>query len=177
MTAELSFLTTLCGNAFARTRRTQKRCGPRPLTCGFIVAVILGFGCNGETPTSPSTTTDSSTSTTATTTPVTVTEEFTGRLSVGGYSFFSFTTTQTGTIALTLTRVSGQSVPSTVWLGLGIGVPNAEDCVTSASVNTAAGSGSQVSGSYNVGVYCARVYDIGNLFAPANFNVSIVRPE
>lgn len=148
----------------------------RPLVCGVMVAVIVGVACNGETPTSPSTTTDTSTNTTAAT-PVTVTEEFSGRLSVGGYSFFSFTTTQTGTIALTLTDVSGQSVPSTVWLGLGIGVPNAEDCVTSASVNTAAGSGSQISGSYNAGVYCARVYDIGNLFAPANFNVSIVRPE
>ena len=144
--------------------------------CGVTLAVIVGVACNGETPTSPSTTTDTSTNTTAAT-PVTVTEEFSGRLSVGGSSFFSFTTTQTGTIALTLTGVSGQNVPSTVWLGLGIGVPNAEDCVTSASVNTAAGSSSQISGSYNAGVYCARVHDIGNLFAPANFNVSIVRPE
>jgi hypothetical protein len=64
-----------------------------------------------------------------------------------------------------------------VWLGLGIGVPNAEDCVTSTSVNTAAGSSAQVSGSYNAGVYCARVHDIGNLFAPANFTVTIARPE
>jgi hypothetical protein len=110
-------------------------------------------------------------------TAVTVTEEFNGRLAVGGYSFYSFTTTQTGTIALTLTSVGGQGVPTTAWLGLGIGVPNAEDCPTSASVNTQPGSSAQTSGSYNAGVYCARVYDIGNLAAPANFTVTITRPE
>ena len=145
------------------------------MTAAALLVLMLSAACDGGTPTSPSTTTD--TSTTAAATPVTITEEFTGRLTVGGYSFFSFTTTQTGTIALTLTSVAGQSVPSTVWLGLGIGVPNAEDCVTSTSVNTAAGGAAQISGSYNAGVYCARVYDIGNLFAPASFNVSIARPE
>jgi len=154
---------------------TKRSSQARPFVFVLMLAVMVSAGCDGNTPTSPSTTTD--TSTTTATTPVTITEEFTGRLGVGGYSFFSFTTAQTGTIALTLTSVGGQSVPSTVWLGLGIGVPNAEDCVTSTSVNTAAGSSAQISGSYNAGVYCARLHDIGNLLAPASFNVTIARPE
>ncbi len=71
-----------------------------------VLVVTMVAACDGETPTSPTSTTDTTTTTTAT--PVTLTEEFAGRLSVGGYTFFSFTTTQTGTIWLTLTGVGGQ---------------------------------------------------------------------
>ena len=61
-------------------------------------------------------------------------------------------------------------------LGLGIGQPSGTECVTTTSVNTAAGSSAQVTGTYSAGVYCAKVSDIGNLYAPASFNVTIAYP-
>jgi hypothetical protein len=134
---------------------------------------LTTVACNPEPPTFPT----SATTTATTVAEATVTEEFTGILPVGGSSFYSFTTTLNGTVNLTLAQVSGASVPATVWLGVGIGVPNAEDCATTNVVNTAAGTGVHLTGTFSPGVYCARVHDIGNLFAPANFTVTIAHPE
>lgn len=135
------------------------------------VLMTLATACNKDSPTSPTDT--SSTSTVAT---PTVTEDFVGTLPVGGSRFYSFTVEQNGTVNVTLTSVGGTGVPSTVWLGLGIGVPDAEDCTTSSAVNTQSGSSVQVTGTYAPGIYCARVADIGNLAAPASFAVTIAHP-
>lgn len=67
-------------------------------------------------------------------------------------------------------------VPTTVMVGLGLGVPSGTDCSTTSSINTAAGTTAQLTATYEAGVYCARVYDIGNLFAPASFDVTIAHP-
>jgi hypothetical protein len=104
------------------------------------------------------------------------TEEFLGTVSVGGTAFYSFTVEQNGTVRITLASVSGANVPGSVWLGLGIGAPAGEDCATTTSLNTQAGSSPQISGTYGPGIYCARVYDIGNLIAPARFTITIDHP-
>jgi hypothetical protein len=104
------------------------------------------------------------------------TEEFDSTVAVGGSKFYSFTTTTYGTIQITLTGVSGQFVPSTVMLGVGLGQPSGTDCVTTTSVNAAAGTTPQVTGAYDAGVYCAKVSDVGNLFAPASFSATIAYP-
>ena len=106
----------------------------------------------------------------------TTTELFAGRVSVGGATFYSFSVVENGTVNVTLADVGGASVPSTVWLGLGIGTPNGEDCSTAATVNTASGSAVHLTGTYAPGVYCVRVWDIGNLAAVAAFNVTIAHP-
>jgi hypothetical protein len=133
---------------------------------------MLAIGCDSKTPTTP---TDTS-STTPTAAEPTTTEEFTGTVGVGASKFYSFTTTTYGTINLTLTAVSGSFVPPTVMLGLGLGQPAGTDCTTSTTSNTAAGSTVHVTGNYDPGVYCAKVTDIGNLFAPASFTVTIAYP-
>lgn len=132
---------------------------------------VLSAACNGDTPTSPS-----GTDTGTTVASPTVTEDFAGTLPVGGYNFYSFTVSANGTVNLTLSGIGGTSVPSSVWVGLGLGVPSGEDCTTSTAVNTQAGSAAQLTGTYAPGVYCARVYDIGNLVAPAQFTVAIAYP-
>jgi len=43
-------------------------------------------------------------------------------------------------------------------------------------VNTAPGATAQVTGNFDPAVYYAKVSDIGNLFAPASFSVSIAYP-
>jgi hypothetical protein len=132
---------------------------------------LLASGCDKSTTSPTTTTTDTRTPAAAS-----VTESFVGVVPVGGASFYSISLTQYGTVNLTLNSVSGTTVPSTVMLGLAIGTPSGTSCTTSTTTNTAAGTTAQVTGSYEIGVYCAKVSDIGNLFAPATFDVAIAHP-
>lgn len=117
------------------------------------------------------------TTTTATTVAApTATESFTGTVPVSGFRFYSFNVATNGTVNVTLNSVSGAFVPSTVQLSLGLGTPSGIDCTTTTSLTAAAGSTAQLTGTYAPGLYCARVSDVGNLFAPANFDVSIAHP-
>ena len=150
----------------------------RPLEVTWLLQIVMSvalvgtIACNKtETPTSPTTTTPATTIAEPT-----VAEEFVGTITVGGSSFYSFTVEQNGTVQITLANVGGTNVPSTVWLGLGIGVPAGEDCATTSALNTQAATSAQLTGTYTPGIYCARVHDIGNLVAPATFTVSIAHP-
>ena len=140
------------------------------IACACLVA---SDACNNaQTPTSPTTTTP----TTTTVVEPTVTEEFSGTVAVGGFGFYSFAVEQNGTVRMTLSSVGGANVPASVWLGLGIGTPAGEDCPTTTSLNTQSGAAAQISGTYAPGIYCVKVYDIGNLIAPARFTVTIEHP-
>ena len=139
----------------------------------LLSSIVLVSGCGSSTPTSPTTTT---TTTTTTVADPTTTDGFIGVLPVGGFQFYSFTVAANGTVNVTLTGISGALVPSTVQVGLGLGQPSGTDCTTTTSLTTAAGSTPQITGTYAPGVYCVRVADVGNLFAPANFNIGIAHP-
>jgi hypothetical protein len=144
----------------------------RAVLIACLPMLIVASGCDkAESPTSPS----STTTTTSVASP-TVTEEFVATVPVSGSRFYSFEVIENGTVNVTLVSVGGATVPSTVWMGLGIGTPSGEDCTTTSTVNTAAGSTAQVSGTYAPGIYCAKVLDIGNLFAPATVAVTIAHP-
>lgn len=150
----------------------------RWLHAATLVAAVAGsaltiVACDDSSSTATS---PSSTSSTTTVAGPTTTELFAGRVSVSGSSFYSFSVVENGTVNVTLAEVGGAGVPSTVWLGVGIGTPGGEDCSTSAAVNTAAGSAVHLTGTYAPGVYCVRVWDIGNLAAVAAFNVTIAHP-
>jgi len=137
---------------------------------GAAAAVTLA-GCDDG-----STTATSPTTTTPTVAEPTTTELFTGRVDAGSSAFYSFSVVANGTVNVTLAAVGGANVPSTVWLGLGLGTPSGEDCSTTAAVNTAAGTSVQLTNTFAPGVYCVRVWDIGNLVATAAFNVTIAHP-
>ena len=143
------------------------------LLCLTSFALVTGVGCSGDTPTSPTDTTTATTTTTAAA-PV-YTEEWIDTLAIGGERFYSFTVTQYGTVNISLTSVSGQYVPSTVTLGMGLGTPTAETC-SATSTSTQAGTGPQLTGTYNPGVYCVVVRDVGNLFSPARFSITVAYP-
>ena len=144
----------------------MKRLLARTLTC----AAFATLGCS-DTPTSPSTTT-----TTAAVVEPTIIEDFGGTIGLGTSSFYSFTIVQAGTVQVTFSSVGGSNVPATVWMGLGIGQPSGEDCVTTNAINTQAGTSPQLTGTYASGVYCVKITDIGNLVAPARFAISIGHP-
>jgi len=144
------------------------------LRAALLMAVVTA-GCDGETPTTPTDTT-TTTSTTTTVAEATISESFSDRVAVGGAAFYSFTVSANGTVTLTLTSVGGAGVPATVWLAIGLGTPSGEDCGIGSSVNTASGTTAQLTGTYAPGVYCARVWDVGNLAAPASFDLTIAHP-
>lgn len=136
--------------------------------------LVLSGACSHNSTTEPSLT---STSTTTTAAAPTVTEAFNGTLPVGGFRFYSFNIAVNGTVNVTLNSVSGTTVPKTVQLGLGIGQPSGADCA--ATVSATAGSAAaapQATGVFGPGVFCVRVYDVGNLFAPATFSITIAHP-
>jgi hypothetical protein len=141
--------------------------------CSLVLTLLTAIGCGGDTPTSPTTT---DTTTTATAASPAFFEDFAGTLPVSGESFYSFTVTQYGTVNVTLSSIGGMYVPSTVMVSLGLGTPSGETCTAGSPVNIAASAGPHLSESYQPGVYCVRIADIGNLYAPAQFLVSIAYP-
>jgi hypothetical protein len=131
-----------------------------------VVALLTGACGNDDTTTTPTTPTGPSA------------EIFSGPLDVQGSSFYSFTTTASGTVSITLASLVA-TLPgpalSTV-LGLGVGAPLGTDCNVTNSVNAAPGLTAQLTTTLSPATYCARIYDIGNLTASVNFTVRIVHP-
>ena len=82
---------------------------------------------------------------------------------------------QYGTVNVTLTAVSGFDDP-TVAIGLGLGVPAGFGCTPSTTATASAGATPQITNVYEIGVYCLRVYDVGNLNGPLTFDVTIAHP-
>jgi hypothetical protein len=73
--------------------------------------------------------------------------------------------------------VSGTGVPATVQVGLGIGQPSGADCAT--TITATAGSqfaAPQATGTFGPGLFCVRIFDVGNLFGPATFAITIAHP-
>jgi hypothetical protein len=139
----------------------------RPIALCLVLALTTSAcGKDDKSPTEP--------------TPVpvdpTMTETFSGTLAAGGARFFSFSVAVYGRVDLTLTSLGGQTEPSDVTIGLGLGVPRGTDCSTARNATTTAGASPQVSSTVAAGVYCARVYDTGTLTQPTAFVVTIAHP-
>ncbi len=137
----------------------------------LLVSLLLSASCGkSATTTSPTTTTPA---------PAAITETFTDILPVGGSKFFSFSIAVDGIVTATLTSVGGDGVPTSVEVNLGIGTPSGFSC--SATVSPVQTSGTAqvtplVTLEEQPGVHCVLISDIGNLFAPATFTVTIAHP-
>ena len=137
-------------------------------TCVLVGLLLAALGmacCKGQTasPTTPSPAEP------------TVSETFSGRLPVGGSTFYSFSIAVYGTVNATLVSVSGQSVPPDVTLALGVGRPFGTIC-NSTRTNVSTSGTTVVSEIELPGVYCVNIVDVGNLPAPANVVVRIDHP-
>ena len=120
---------------------------------------------------------DSTTSTSPSVTVGPTTVLFEGTVDPRGFAFYSFQVQQTGNVNLMLASVSSSTAPGTtsnVTLGLSIGVPSGTDCTIQNAAPASAGLTSQLVVNMTPGLYCARVYDIGNLKSTVNFAVRIV---
>ena len=123
---------------------------------------LLAAACNTvEVPTAP------------TTGPFT--ETFSSQLGARGSATRSFTVTDTGTVSVTLTSVGP---PATVEVGVGVGIPNGSGngCNLTRSVVTGSASSPQLTITADGGVYCVRVFDVGNLSGDVTFSVSVLHP-
>jgi hypothetical protein len=148
----------------------------RATTATILGLLIFGTACSHSSTTSPSASSSTTTPTTTVAVP-SVFEPFTGTVPVGGFRFYSFNIAANGTVNVTLNGVSGAGVPSTVQLGLGIGQPSGSDCAATSNITAGTtATAPQLTGTFGPGLFCVRVYDVGNLFAPANFNVTIAHP-
>jgi len=150
-----------------RVRRPMKSIGKTAARCAAAGLALLVTAC-GNKSNSPTTPTRSPAA-------PTTSERYVATIGVGGSTFYSFSVAPLCTVKVTLTAVSGFDDP-TVAIGLGLGVPAAFGCTPSTTATASAGSAPQITNVYEIGVYCLRVYDVGNLNGPLTFDVTIAHP-
>ena len=102
---------------------------------------------------------------------------FEGTLDPGGFAFYSYTVQQTGNTSVMLASVSTSTAPnstSAVVLGMAFGTPVGTDCSVTNPLTASAALTSPMVTSQAPGIYCVRVFDVGNLRSKINFAVRIV---
>ena len=134
--------------------------------------LLVAGACGGSDVTSPSlpestTTPDAAPS---------ISESWTDTVPIGGMVWYSFSMAQRGTVQLTLLSVNGRSVPPDATLGLAVGVLSGSSCATPAPTSAQAGSAPQLTGTYDAGLHCASVSDVGELVAPAVVSLAVAHP-
>lgn len=128
-------------------------------------AAALGAACDqSQTAVSPTPSTPS---------PVSVT--YSTSFGPQGSASRSFSVPQAGTVSATLLEAGP---PSTVTLGLGLGIPRSDGagCTLAISVITAAGPDAQVSSAVDAGSYCVKVFAAGGLTGEVAVTVTLVHP-
>lgn len=107
-----------------------------------------------------------------TTTPVAVTDPFSGTLTRNGAASHQFNVSAQGPVFATLTSVADSTVP----VGFSLGIWNMTTSVCSMVLsNDAAVQGTTLTGSAtNVGQLCVRVYDVGKVIDPLDYQLSVV---
>jgi len=107
-----------------------------------------------------------------------ITETFIGTLQPSGEAFYSFSVPKAGVVSLTLTAMSGASIPADALFPIGIGTPVGQFCSAGVDAAAAPGVTPQYSTTKDVGVYCAKISDNnGRLVAPASFALNISHPR
>jgi hypothetical protein len=99
------------------------------------------------------------------------TETFSSNLYPLGVATRTFAVTQTGSVTVSLSSVSPAA-----GLGIGVGIPNTNDCVLNTSLITTPGAGADLSATAEVGTFCVRLFDTGQLPGRVLFNVKITHP-
>ena len=127
----------------------------------LAVALSAAACSNNDTVTSPTTTTA-----------VAVTDTFNGTLNRNGAASFPFNVSAQGFVFATLTSVADSTVP----MGLSLGIWNTTTSVCSMVLsNDAAVQGTTLTGSAtNIGQLCVRVYDVGKVVDPLDYQLSVV---
>ena len=132
-----------------------------------IAALTLGCDNSGDS----STTTPTTPTATAS-----VVETFTGTVDPQGSASHNFNVPTTGTVNVTLTAVGP---PSTIFMGLGIGVPGTDGAcalISTATTSTQASQTPQLGGTASPGPLCVKIFDIGNQTAAVSYTITVAHP-
>ena len=102
-------------------------------------------------------------------------ETFTGSVQTGVSAFHAFTVSQTGQVDVTLTAAGP---PSTIVIGVGVGLPAGSTCVpfAGASTTAAAGPTPQLSGTTSPGALCVDVHEVGSQTPSVTYTVTVTHP-
>ncbi|HUR34204.1 MAG TPA: hypothetical protein VM032_10450 [Vicinamibacterales bacterium] len=127
----------------------------------MLVAALSAAGCSNDNPTTPTAPT-----------PEAVTVTFTGTLTRNGATTFPFSVSAAGTVSATLTSITDASV----MVGLSLGtVPSTGAGCSVVLSNDAAVQGTSIYGTAsNLGTLCARVYDVGKVVDPQDYQLTVV---
>lgn len=102
-------------------------------------------------------------------------ETFASHLSVLGASTHTFVVSgasgTTASVSVSLDSVT----PSTV-VGLGLGIWELEKSACDVNQAVASGPGAQLSATVGPGIFCVKIYDVGNLTDTVAFSASIIHP-
>jgi len=125
----------------------------------LVAAALFMSACGDNSPTTPTPTP-----------PTSVTDTFSGTLTRNGASTFPFSVSSAGAVYVTLTSVADSSMI----VGLSLGTWNGAACTTIIS-NDAAVQGASLAGSATgVGTLCTRVYDVGKVTNPLDYQLTVV---
>ena len=103
----------------------------------------------------------------------TVTETFTGTLTVNGALTHTFTVAGSGLVTATLTTVTPTI---TIPVGLALGTWNGTNCQITLPKDDAV-QGNAVIGQVSAATtLCARIYDVGKLTEPLGYTITVVHP-
>lgn len=138
--------------------RHRVRCSLVLLVGGLFIA-----GCDSTTPTTP------------TPPPATVTETFSGNLTLNGATTYPFVTQAAGTVTATLVRLEPTDT-AIVGLSLGTWNTTTETC-HAVMANDGATQSAVLSGTTQTAAnLCVRVYDSGSLTEPAAYTIEVLHP-
>lgn len=139
----------------------------KPMTMIRICAVALVFLAAACTKNNATTATTAASTRT--------TDTFTGTVQVAGSDSHGFTVSQTGQVDVTLTAAGP---PSTIAMGLAVGMPSDTKCapLAGASTSAQAGTTAQLSGTISAGTFCVEAHDLGTQTAPVSYTVTVTHP-
>jgi hypothetical protein len=131
----------------------------RPACLGLAVLALASCGDDPQTITTP--------------TPVPTTDVFTGTLTVSGGVTHPFTSATLGSLTATLTTIGPDENPT---VGLSLGTWNGSACAVVIATDAATRS-SIVYGTVNqAGQLCVRIYDVGRISGPQDYEITVVHP-
>jgi hypothetical protein len=140
--------------------------GMRRSFLGAVMMVAFGVmaaGCDNVDESFP----------TPTTPAPTVTESFSGAITVNGAETKTFTTVASGSVTVTLTTLAPDAAAT---VGLALGTWNSLDCQVAAANDAALQGTSIVRNVTGLGILCVRIYDVGKLTAGTEYTVQVVHP-
>jgi hypothetical protein len=131
----------------------------------LLPLVFTTIGCSSDD--------DNNNTPTAPTTPVTVTETFADTIARNGARTHNFTTQSSGQVTATLTTLSPDSA---LVVGFALGTWNGTLCQQVLVKDDATQGTVLFGGVSSFGSLCVRVYDVGNVTEPINYEITVVHP-